>query len=95
MGLADLARRGEEVRTDAGVELGLSLVSPVEEVEASAPEPPLEIGDERERLPGQDPLRARDRAPSNLDAGRTTRQRQPSPRRTVASMRPCGSVVAT
>ncbi len=90
--LADLARSGEEVRQDAGIQLGLALLAAAQQVQPDRPEPALQVGDERERVIGQDALGARDCGASDSDA---RRRHQPSPRRTVASMSPCGSVVDT
>ena len=90
--LADLARAGQEVRQDAGIELGLALLATAQQVQADRAEAALEVGDERERIVGQDPIRAGDRGAAHDDAGRG---HQRSPRRTVASIRPCGSVVDT
>ncbi len=67
-----------------------------EEVEPARPEPALEVGDERERVRGQDPVAPGDgpRGGARPRPGAWCRSwSQPSPRRTVASMRPCGSVV--
>ena len=95
VGLADVARRrpgsraGRRRRARPGVPGG------VEEVEPDRPEPALEVGDEGERVVGQDPRPPpRDHVgPVTLDAVRQRRRRQASPRRTVASISPCGSVV--
>ncbi len=55
------------------------------------PEPSVEVGDERQGVLGQDAVLARDGIAAQLDPRR--RHGQPSPRRTVASISPCGSVV--
>ena len=68
--LADVACRDQEVRPDAGIELGLALLAATQEVEAERPEPALEVGHERERVVGQDLVGARDRGSRHLDAGR-------------------------
>ena len=82
-------RREEEVRHDARVEVRLALVAPLQEIEPCRPEPPLEVGHERQRVRGQDPVGA-----GNVDrVGVRCHPCQPSPRRTVASISPCGSVV--
>ena len=44
--------RQEEVRHDPRVEVGLALVAPLHEVDAGRPEPPLEVGHERQRVRG-------------------------------------------
>ena len=85
-----------EVGPDARIELDLALLAAAEQVQPGRTEAALEVGHERERVVGQDPVGARDVAAPELDArwqaGRC-RACQPSPRRTVASIRPCGSVV--
>ena len=94
--VADVARRDEEVGPDAGVELRLALLAALEELEPARAEPALEVGDERQRVVGQDPVGARDgrRGGARPRPGAWRRPwPQPSPRRTVASIRPCGSVV--
>src|SRR5262245_33736222 len=90
-----MPRRDQEIRSLARVELGLALLATAEQIEPGRPEPALEIGDERERVGRQDPVRTRDVATPQLDPVRQCHHRQTSPRRTVASMSPCGSVVAT
>ncbi len=66
---------------------------PVQEVEADLAEPTLEVGDEGEGLVGQDALGALDWRTRDDHAGRC--HHDTSERRIVASMSPCGSVVAT
>ena len=85
--------RHAEVGPRAGVELGLALLAALEEVDAKRTEAAMEVGHERERVVGQDPVGAGDRLAPQLDAGWHAAASQPSPRRTVASIRPCGSVV--
>ena len=77
----------------ARIECRLSLVPSQEEVEPEPAEPPLQVGDEREGLVGQDAVRPLDRRTGDDDTGRG--HQDTSDRRTVASIRPCGSVVAT
>ena len=84
---------GEEVGPHAGIERGLALLAAAQQVQANGTEPALEVGDERERIVGQDALRAGDGRAGDGDAGRG--HHDFAPRRTVASMRPCGSVVDT
>jgi len=64
----------------------------MQQLQTQRPEPTLEVGHERERVPGQDSPGARDRVATELDTGR---HRAVSLRRTVASISPCGSVVDT
>ena len=90
IGLADLAGRPQERRAHARVQLDLALLALAQQLDPKRTEPSLEVGDERERVVGQDALRARDRRASELDAGR---HQAVSLRRTVASISPCGSVV--
>ena len=66
--LADVGRGDEEVRPDAGVQLRLALLAPLQQVEAERPEPTLQVRDERERVGRQDPLRTRDGRTGDLDA---------------------------
>ena len=94
--LADLARRDREVGPDPGVELDLALLPPTEQVQPGRTEAALEVGHEGERVSGQDPFGTRDVAAPELDArwqAGHVGACQPAPRRTVASIRPCGSVV--
>ena len=51
-------RPGQEVGHDAGVELSLALLAPVEEVDADLSEAALELGDEVERVVCEDPIGA-------------------------------------
>ncbi len=67
----------------------------IEERRALGPEPALEIGHDRQRVGRQDDVTARDARADDLDAGREVPAHQRSDRRTVASISPCGSVVAT
>ncbi len=76
-------------RTPASM-LGLALLPLPEQLEAGRAEPTLQVRDEGEGIVGQDPVPVRDDGPLQLDAGG---QVHASPRRTVASISPCGSVV--
>ena len=73
----------------------MPLGAPPEQRLPLGPEPALEVGQERERVGREDPVDARDVAaddPDALDAGAHGARVS---RRTVASIRPCGSLVAT
>ena len=81
---------------DAGVDLRLPLHAAAEEVQPARPEPALQVRHERQRVGGQDPVDLGDgaRGGARPRPGAWCRSwSQSSPRRTVASMRPCGSVV--
>ena len=67
--------------------------APVEQVQPDVAEAALEVGDERQRLVGQDALSAGTGGPVTTTPAAASGQS--SARRTVASMSPCGSVVAT
>ena len=89
-----VARGGQEVRADARVELGLALVRAAAAGRAAAgPNRRWRSATNASASGGQDPVGARDVAATELDPGRQRRPSQPSPRRTVASISPCGSVV--
>ncbi len=90
IGLADLAGRPQERRTNTRVQVDLALLALAQQLDPNVTEPSLEIRDERERRVGEDALRARDRRAAKLDTGR---HQAVSLRRTVASISPCGSVV--
>jgi hypothetical protein len=68
--LTHLPGRDREVRTHTGIELALPLLPPLEQVEPRWSEPPLQVGDERQRRCGQDPVRAGDIGALQLDACR-------------------------
>ena len=68
VGRADVGGRDREVRQDAGVELLLALLASLEKRDPLAPEPPLQVGDEGERLGGQD-LVVRGDGAGDVDAG--------------------------
>ena len=86
-----MARRGQEVEGLAGIEGGLPLAPPMQELEADTAELPLQVAQERDGVGGQDPVATGDVGAVDLDP---VGHGSGSPRRTVASMRPCGSVVA-
>ena len=89
--LTDVATGREEVGPDAGIDVGLALLPLPEQLEADRAEATLQVRDEGEDILGQDPVPVRDDGSLQLDADG---QVHASPRRTVASIRPCGSVVA-
>ena len=62
---------------------------------ALGPEPALQVGEERQRRWREDAVQAGDREADDLDAQRARAHGAGVPRRTVASMSPCGSSVAT
>ena len=99
VGLADLVGRSQEVQPLPGIQRRLTLVAAMQQVQTQRPEPALEVRDERERLRREDAVGAGDGWTGDLDAGRGCWRRGLSShqdtwlRRTVASMRPCGSVV--
>ena len=71
VGLAHLARLGEEVREHAAVDLGLALGAPCEQRGTTRAETALQIGQEPERLVAEDLLVAFADGADDLHAGRS------------------------
>ena len=71
--LADLARRDLEVGSDPGIELDLALLPPAQQVQPGRTEAALQVGDEGQRVRGQDAFGTRDVAAPELHARRQVR----------------------
>src|SRR5207249_4736945 len=73
--LTDLPRLGQKIRELAGVDLRLALGPPAEELLPARIELAVQVGDERQRLLGQDLLAPLGGAAANLDRhGESVRQ---------------------